>query len=303
MRPLSAIPLALANAHHAYCSQQTARDAVPSVVFVVQPEETNVADQKLLEVALWEAHGIRVLRRSLSELASASRGPLGELIVDGREVSVIYFRAGYDPRDYPSEREWCARRLVERSLAIKCPSVAYQLVGTKKIQQVLSRPGALERFLPAADAERVRETFAGLYSLQTAEEVAVARTLVEADPEGFVLKPQREGGGNNIYGKDVGNAFSRMEADELRGYILMERIRPTAQRALLARDGRVTPGNAVCELGVFGVFLGSAREGTPRLNAVAGHLLRTKVVGTDEGGVAAGFAVLSSPALPAADAP
>jgi hypothetical protein len=30
------------------------------------------------------------------------------------EVAVVYFRAGYSPDDYPSEREWDARRLVER---------------------------------------------------------------------------------------------------------------------------------------------------------------------------------------------
>jgi len=30
---------------------------------------------------------------------------------------------------------------------------------------------------------------------------AVARGL--ADPDGFVLKPQREGGGNNLYGEEL----------------------------------------------------------------------------------------------------
>jgi glutathione synthase len=35
------------------------------------------------------------------------------------EVSVVYFRAGYGPDDYPSNREWAARLAIERSLAIK----------------------------------------------------------------------------------------------------------------------------------------------------------------------------------------
>jgi hypothetical protein len=44
-------------------------------------------------------------------------------------VSVVYFRAGYTPNDYPGKDEWAARLLIEQSSAVKCPSVAYQLAG------------------------------------------------------------------------------------------------------------------------------------------------------------------------------
>ncbi|WZZ60007.1 hypothetical protein YC2023_060114 [Brassica napus] len=46
---------------------------------------------------------------------------------------------------FPSESEWNARLLIEQSSAVKCPSIAYQLAGTKKIQQELAKPGVLER--------------------------------------------------------------------------------------------------------------------------------------------------------------
>lgn len=62
------------------------------------------------------------------------------------EVSVVYLRAGYGPADYPSQREWGARRMMELSTAIKCPTVITQLAGCKKIQQVLATPGVLERY-------------------------------------------------------------------------------------------------------------------------------------------------------------
>ena len=51
-------------------------------------------------------------------------------------MALVYFRAGYTPTDYPSEAEWAARVLVECCDAYKCPTVAYQLAGAKKIQQV-----------------------------------------------------------------------------------------------------------------------------------------------------------------------
>jgi hypothetical protein len=59
--------------------------------------------------------------------------------------AVVYFRAGYSPRHYPTEKEWEARLLLERSTASLSPGVAYQLVGTKKVQQCLASPGALEQ--------------------------------------------------------------------------------------------------------------------------------------------------------------
>ena len=60
---------------------------------------------------------------------------------------VVYFRAGYTPADYPTNRQWRARTLLERSYSIKCPSVEHHLVGCKKVQQPLALPGELERFL------------------------------------------------------------------------------------------------------------------------------------------------------------
>ena len=76
-------------------------------------------------------------------------------------ISVVYYRAGYTPDDYPSEKEWSARIRVEKSTAIKCPTVGYQLAGTKKIQQVLCELNVLETFLEPDDCEVLRTCFAG----------------------------------------------------------------------------------------------------------------------------------------------
>lgn len=64
-------------------------------------------------------------------------------------------------------QNWEARLLLERSRAVKCPDIATQLAGTKKVQQELSQPGTLEKLLPgrAEAVARIRATFAGLYSL------------------------------------------------------------------------------------------------------------------------------------------
>jgi glutathione synthase len=66
---------------------------------------------------------------------------------DTREISVVYLRAGYGPGDYPSDKEWQTRKLLELSRAIKCPTIITQLAGCKKIQQVLASPDVLERYI------------------------------------------------------------------------------------------------------------------------------------------------------------
>jgi Eukaryotic glutathione synthase len=61
--------------------------------------------------------------------------------IGNRAVSVFYLRAGYSPNDYMGAAEWAAREAMESCSAVSCPSVAYQLVGAKKIQQDLAAPG------------------------------------------------------------------------------------------------------------------------------------------------------------------
>merc|ERR1712156_1032263 len=102
-----------------------------------------------------------VMRKNLTEIAEQGKlvGDDSRLFVDGQEVAVVYFRCGYTPDQYPSEVEWSARLMLERSLAIKCPSIHYHLAGTKKIQQRLAEKGMLEYFFPGPEnAAKVEKT-------------------------------------------------------------------------------------------------------------------------------------------------
>ena len=298
---LSAAAATLAAGHAA------AGDATARVLMVVQPGETNVFDQRLLADALWTDHGVRVTRATLAEIADEATIDRVNSFVSfrGAAHSLVYFRAGYAPADYPSDKEWAARLLLERSGAVKSPSAAMQLAGTKKIQQALAAPGALERFAArmtsATNVAAMRATFAGLYALDDAG-AAEAVSLALADPGGFVLKPQREGGGNNLYGEEMVRVLRTHDPSAARGsdgdlsaFILMQRIFPPVNRTLCLRRGEMVELETLSELGVYG---GYVRVGdTVTRNAHGGYLLRTKAATSDEGGVAAGFAVLDSVSL------
>ena len=56
--------------------------------------------------------------------------------------------------------------MMEQSIAIKCPTMAGSLIGTKKVQQIIALPGTVETFIKNEETvKRIRRTFAGLYSL------------------------------------------------------------------------------------------------------------------------------------------
>ncbi|KAJ3586331.1 hypothetical protein NHX12_012731 [Muraenolepis orangiensis] len=193
------------------------------------------------------------------------------LFVDGQEVAVVFYRDGYSPCHY-REQSWEARLMMERSLAIKCPDIGTHLAGTKKVQQVLARPGVLERFFPDQPrvVQLIRDTFVGLYSLDQCPEGDQAVAMAMERPDRFVLKPQREGGGNNFFNGDLVRALEEVEGGIGRSsYILMDRIRPKVERnVLLRKELPLEPCNVVFELGIFGTYL--RKEGEMLLNEVAG---------------------------------
>ena len=327
---LERIPQAMAVAFSRYAQRfhsssttttTTTTKSLPlGIVFIVQDGETNTVDQRTLEFALWEQYQIPVLRISLTRAAKEMTvdPTTGALSLQGYEIAVVYYRAGYAPTDYPDGDdgvEWQARLIIENSRATKCPSLGYHLAGTKKVQQELARPGMLERFFPKPEestmVEMMRSAFAGLYSLgedATEEDLQAVQAVLDGHQGGYVLKPQREGGGYNFYGDKLAQKIKdHTTKDESSGklvlgkvlaeYILMERLFPPQQRAILLRGGRVEgSGDSVSELGCYGTVVVTP-DGTIVHNDYAGFLLRTKFSNVDEGGVASGFATLSSPYL------
>ena len=292
---------AIARAHNAYAQLYAADDCV--AVVVVSPGEKNAYDQNILRVAVHE-RGVEMYRVTLAEFNSYGSVDENHHLCltmpsqKGRrvKVSVVYYRAGYAPGDYPTEKEWNARALIEKSLAAKCPSVAVQLVGTKKIQQVLDRPGEVERFVNTQkDADSIRATFARQYSLSVAEDGERIAQMAIKSPGDFVLKPQREGGGNNFYADDLKRALETMSPEERSAYVLMERIYPMVSKNTLLREGKPIVTDVVSEFGVYGVHIEA--EGKILENGAAGTLLRSKAASQEDGGVAAGVAVLDSPLL------
>uniref|UniRef100_A0A6Q2XST7 Glutathione synthetase n=1 Tax=Esox lucius TaxID=8010 RepID=A0A6Q2XST7_ESOLU len=268
------------------------------ILFLIEEVQRNIYDHRYVENELWKRN-IPVIRRQFEDVCKT--GCLDQnkrLFVDGREVAIVYFRNGYMPQNY-TEQNWEARLMIERSLAVKCPDISTHLAGTKKVQQELCRPGVLERFFPGEPdvVEQIRATFAGLYTLDMGPEGDKTVAMALAKPNQFVLKPQREGGGNNIYGAEICHVLEGVKnSTERMAYILMDKVQPRPVHNYLLRLGSpLKLSTCLSELGVFGVYVRYGQDMV--LNECAGHLLRTKSDEHSDGGVAAGVAVLDNPFL------
>ncbi|KAI1276564.1 hypothetical protein F5Y07DRAFT_399299 [Xylaria sp. FL0933] len=287
------------------------------VIFLVQDGERNIFDQKHLEYSLQSSTDpiIPVFRLPFSEIQQHTRLADGagrqllytppQLPAHTFEVAVIYMRSGYGPGDYPDARAWEARYHLERSAAIKCPSILTQIAGTKKVQQVLatpetpSNPSILGQYLSsssASSASALASTFTNIYPLDTSEAGLRAREIA-TDPElckGYVLKPQREGGGNNIYRGAIPPFLKGVPEAHWPSYILMELITPPPVRNTILRNGKLEQGGVICELGIYGTCIWDQQTKTVSHNEQVGYLLRTKGDQSEEGGVAAGYGCMDS---------
>ncbi|KAF8580421.1 glutathione synthetase ATP-binding domain-like protein [Ramaria rubella] len=121
---------------------------------------------------------------------------------------------------------------LEGSCSIQCPSIAIQLGGSKKVQEVLNHLGVVENFLldesrgperfSAQDIKELQASWIGMWSLDlnSDKEICKARTSALS----LVLKPQREGRGNNVYKESIPGFLDGRKATNREAWIAMELI-------------------------------------------------------------------------------
>jgi len=266
------------------------------MLLISQPSEGNRFDQLGLEQLLWDKHKISTVRKTLADVFKSGCLRQGHLVLEGKTVALSYYRAGYTPDDYLTIEAVKGRQLIESSSTIQVPDLQMQLAGMKKIQQVLTRPEILSNFTSAETSKHLLKTFAKMHTLDEIIEIPggemQAAEWVSGNPENYVLKPQREGGGNNYFGSEIPKILKTIKQDEQNAYILMEKILAQTHSAVLVVNGCAEKLNSVSEVGRYGICF--ADNGVLNSNKDAGYLVRTKAQNINEGGVCAGFACLNS---------
>lgn len=274
------------------------------ILFVIEDRSFSFSDHINIELKIHELRpDIRVVRKKFIDLPrSLKLGPNKELLLDnGKEAAVVYFRYCYDPRHYGFPDAWNTRLRLEQSRAVKCPSINFHISGAKKFQQVLNKQEQLEKFLSASEAKRIADVFCDFWSLEASTSLGEEGFKVGLSPrsEKLVLKPQREGGGHNIFGSDIKPFLSALESVEERSqYILMEYINSPQEKNRILYSDDVTQefksdftDRLVSELGIYGSIV--ADGSLMKVDRTGGYLVRSKKSGVKEGGVAAGYAGIS----------
>ncbi|EMC94587.1 hypothetical protein BAUCODRAFT_552460 [Baudoinia panamericana UAMH 10762] len=304
---------------HPKLADNPANTVLTCVLMVVQPLNFNVADERPIEYGLWEAnvpcyrcewHAILAQTR-LDENRHLIFMPAGSSTEF--EVSVVYYKGGYDPAEYGPEADGKSTRLMlEMSYAIKCPDILTHLTTFKAVQQALAEPGVAESFLasPQTVNQRaaVRDKFMPMYPLGATPSGREARRLA-TDPrevERYVLKPNLEGGGHNVFGSDIPDFLSGKPEDHWYKYILQRRIEPpTAITGALLMAEELYEGAVVSELGILGFVMwkqlpsgGNEVTNVETVrNEAAGWTFKTKPQEINEMSVVKGYGCFDCPLL------
>ena len=260
----------------------------PVVVFVVEANENNVYDQKMLADALTRL-GATVLFKTLHELKS-ERVENQENLLSLCHVGIVdllYFRTGYNLDDYNDEfgdaRSLLNFRGELEYLNVKlCPSIAGQLATHKWVQRQLSLLSVSD--LMAQFQLTVQPAIQAYLALQLNYKSVDSTSLKKDLNSGnWLIKTTAEGGGN------VHDSFNNLpELDALQHPFLMQKIQPFIRKEpVVFQRGqrRFTLTGTVSELGLFTV--GDDHR-------YAGYLLRTKAVDELECGVHKGYGAIDS---------
>uniref|UniRef100_A0A914H4U1 Glutathione synthetase n=1 Tax=Globodera rostochiensis TaxID=31243 RepID=A0A914H4U1_GLORO len=191
-------------------------------------------------------------------------------------------------------------KMAERSTAIKSPSLFYELSISKKVQQVLTLPGMVERFFPdpkeAPMVQGIRKTFAKLWGLENDD--SETREIIAdaiAHPERYVMKPNQEGGGKNFWEKELADKLRTLTLKERAAFILMERLNPlVVKNYLIWPMEKAIYSDVVTEVGVYTYCVYNTKDGTLLRYTQPGQMSRTKLASSNEGGISAGTGVFDS---------
>ncbi|KAL3089276.1 hypothetical protein niasHS_006998 [Heterodera schachtii] len=223
------------------------------------------------------------------------------LIFDDKYVvAVLVDRIGREISD--AELAVCVE--FERSTAIKSRPMSFFVSHTKRMQQVLSTPGIVERFFtgPGEEgmAKAIRKVQIKGWPIGADENIEEGiRQKAMENPQDYVLKANDCGPTGMSFNEDMVKKLQSMAPAERDFYYLTEKLRPTTVKNHFVRPNAETMlnVNANPELGIFGCLVGNMNTGQVSFFSRIGHMMKSKMDNVDEGGVWRGNSVYDSPYL------
>ena len=272
------------------------------IIFIIQKNEINIFDQYSLSDELYNKYNLSSIRFTLEEINSRCiQDENGNLFLDGKLVSLFYFRAGYCENDYPNEESWKGRELIELSTAIKVPDINTFLTTFKIFQYELSKPKILMKY---CDSELIINDilrfFGGIYNIRDMSENEIKELFnkIRNEPEKYILKPMKEGGGNNITGDKLKELIPEKDSeinDLIKNSVIVEKIESYGHEGLIIRNEKLNLQNSISEYSIYGIVLADINNLI--INKSVSFLVRTKNKENIEGGIIEGAGAIDIPCL------
>ena len=110
------------------------------------------------------------------------------------------------------------------------------------------------------------QVFRGMWSLEDYNDEEEVRNIVAKvieNPKDYVVKPQKEGGGNNFYDQEAADLLKKFTAkdieekefESMKQFMIMERINPPMIKAWMLKDGTINEVDSLSELGLYSFVL------------------------------------------------
>lgn len=161
------------------------------------------------------------------------------------------------------------------------PSLNMEILNTKFAQSYITRPDIMRKYLLESEAQELEKTLVEIYSLEdkSQHEINDIVCKVEKSPNSWVLKPNMEGGGNNLYKQKVLPKLQQFQKYGAQNFILMKLIEhiPVYNNETLFMGKKLIRIRCNYELSRFGLI--SEIGGHVVQNLAEGYLIRTREEG------------------------
>ena len=272
------------------------------IIFVIQKNESNIFDQYSLSDELYNKYKILSKRLTLNEIKkNCVQDDQGNLTIDGKLISMFYFRSAYCESDFPDEESWQGRELIELSTAIKVPDINTFLTTFKIFQYELSKPQIMMHYCQNdLIINDILRFFGGIYNIRDmdVEKQKELFSQIKSDPNKYILKPMREGGGNNIFGdklKELIPEEGNEPNDILKNSVIVDKIDAAVHESVVLRNEKINLQNSISEYSIYGIIL--SNENNLYINKSVSFLVRTKNKDEIEGGIMEGAGAVDLPCL------
>ena len=204
---------------------------------------------------------LKYIKLPLNEVCTKlKKDEQGNLTYDNTKISLIYFKSGDKPEDYPDEESWQGREFLELSTAIKVPDVNTFLTSLKVFQYYLSKPSIIMHYYNTEFViNDILRFFGGIYYVPDMDKEKQTELFnkIRNEPNKYIFK-NLYGNKNYLTGENLKSKIPEEggePSDQIKNGIILECCTPPEHETLLIKNEEAKIENVISEYSIYGIIL------------------------------------------------